>query len=73
MKGKVNMKRQVSFEVLDTKISSIQDDVKEIKEKLERDYVTRQEFEPIKKVVYGMVAIVLTSVVGALVALILRK
>lgn len=33
-------------------------------------FVTREEFSPIKKLVYGGVALVLTSVAGALLALI---
>jgi ABC-type phosphate transport system permease subunit len=44
-----------------------------IKENLERDYVTQDQFEPIKKVVYGLVSIILVSVVMALIALVVIK
>ncbi len=54
------------------KLDYIQRDIKEIKERLEDEYVTRQEFQPIKNIVYGMVGIILMSVIGALLALILR-
>ena len=36
-------------------------------------FVTRAEFEPIKRIVYGVVALVLASVFGALLALVVRK
>jgi hypothetical protein len=35
--------------------------------------VTQPEFKPVKAIVYGLVAIVLTSVFGALVALVVQK
>jgi len=64
---------KIDIAVINTNIIDIKDDVKEIKEKLEQDYVTVSEFDPIKKVVYGLIALILTSVVGALVALVIRK
>lgn len=54
-------------------IEYIKKTVEEIKRKQEQDYVTREEFEPIKRIVYGMVAIVLTSVFGGLVALVVNS
>lgn len=35
--------------------------------------VTQPEFKPVKAVVYGLVAIVLTGVFGALIALVVQK
>lgn len=35
--------------------------------------VTQPEFKPVKAIVYGLVAIVLTGVFGALVALVVQK
>jgi len=54
------------------KLDWIQKDISDIKEKLEKDYVTRQEFNPVKNVVYGMVATLLLAVLGAIVTLVLR-
>lgn len=54
-------------------IEYIKKTVEEIKRKQEQDYVSREEFEPIKRIVYGMVAIVLTSVFGGLVALVVNS
>ncbi len=54
-------------------IKYIKDEVDDIKKKMEADYVTRQEFEPIKRFVYGLVTIVLVGVIGAILALIIKK
>ena len=61
----------------ETKLAVIQTDLTYIKEKLNTvdlkvstNYVSKEEFEPIKKIVYGMVGLILVAVVGALVALV---
>jgi len=41
-----------------------------IDNKLEGQYITRVEFEPIQRLVYGMVGLILVSVIGALVSLV---
>lgn len=37
----------------------------------EKNYVTKNEFEPVKKMVFGVAALVLTAVVGAVVGLVI--
>ena len=59
--------------VILNKVEYIENEVKEIKDKLESNYVTMSEFKPIKAIVYGMVAIVLTTVFGALIMLVVKK
>lgn len=61
----------------ETKLAVIQTDLTYIKEKLNAvdnkvssHYVSKEEFEPIKKIVYGLVGLILVAVVGALVALV---
>lgn len=44
----------------------------ELLEKMDRDMVTRAEFTPVQKIVYGMVGLILTSVALALLALIVQ-
>ena len=74
------MKRTIStdntttqnIDVIATKIDYIQRDVADIKEKLDGGYVTIDQFEPVKKIVYGMVSVILLAVIGAVVALVLR-
>ena len=61
----------------DIKLAVIQNDLTYIKEKMNmidtkvsNNYVSKEEFEPIKKIVYGVVGLILVAVVGALVALV---
>ena len=58
---------------LDERTRAIQETVAGIERKLNSDYVSRQEFEPIKKIVYGTVGLILVAVVGALVALVVNR
>lgn len=48
-------------------------EVDKIQVQLEKDYVTQDQLEPIKKIVYGLVGTMLIAVVTALMAIILRK
>lgn len=57
---------------LTVKLDYIQRDINEIKQKLDDSYVTQDQFDPIKRVVYGLVSLVLVSVVGAIMVFILR-
>lgn len=54
-------------------IEFIKTEVVEIKEKLEKNYVTEDEFDPIRKIVYGLVGLILVAVVGALVTLVIKQ
>ena len=62
-----------NIDVIATKIDYIQRDVSDIKSKLESEYVTQDQFEPVKRIVYGMVSVILLAVIGAVVALVIRK
>ena len=53
----------------ETKLALLQNDVTYIKEKLNA-VVSREEFDPVRKIVYGVVTLILIGVVGALVALV---
>jgi hypothetical protein len=67
------MTENSDIHVIETKLDYIQTDIKEIKKRLNENYVTNAEFEPVKKIVYGLVTIVLTSVSIALIALIITN
>lgn len=54
------------------KLSLIEAEQKHIDEKIDT-LVSRLEFTPVKMLVYGMTSITLSSVVGALVLLVLNK
>lgn len=65
-----NIKTDIA--VIKNQVIDIKLDVKDVRDKLEADYVVRQEFEPVKRFVYALVSLVLLTVVGALLALILK-
>lgn len=54
-------------------IAYIREDVKAIKNALNQNYVTKDQFDPVKKVVYGLVSLILIAVIGAIMTLVLRK
>jgi hypothetical protein len=68
-----NNDERITLATLKTDLEYIKRDISEIKSTLKSDYVTRDEFSPIKSIVYGLVGIVLTAVVGALVALVVKQ
>ena len=58
---------------ISAKLDTAQRDVIEMKAMMRQDFVSRHEFDPIKKVVYGMVGLILTAVLTALVGLVVMK
>lgn len=53
------------------KTNEIKKDLSIFKKQLEQDYVRREEFEPVKKIAYGLVGAVLIAVIGSLTKLVL--
>lgn len=68
-----NSHDQTDIAVIKSQLADIKDDVRDIKDKLERDYITRQEFDPYKRIIQGLVALILTAVIGAVMTLIIKK
>lgn len=73
-------KPQITNDGLEVKIAVIQNDVDylknrvdEIAEKMDEKFVTQTEFDPIRKLVYGLVGLILTAVVGALIAMVVNR
>jgi hypothetical protein len=67
------MKKQFSdfdFGKLIEKVENIEKTVNEIKQRLDADYVTKEEFKPVKTLVYGFTGLILTAVIVALLALV---
>jgi hypothetical protein len=54
-------------------LAEIKTDIKDIKETLDARYITKEEFDPIKKIVYGLVGIMLTAIALAIVKLVVLK
>jgi len=64
---------KISLALIAKDIEYIKKDVSEIKTKIDSDYVTKEEFIPVQRVVFGLVALILTAVVGALVGLVVLR
>lgn len=62
-----------NIEVIANNIEYIQKDIFDIKTKLEKSYVTQDQFEPIKRIVYGLVTVIGVSVVAAVMKIIFIK
>lgn len=54
-------------------ISYMKRQLSDIKYQVGDHYVTKDEFEPVRKLVYGMVALVLITVMGLLLSLVVHK
>jgi len=52
-------------------LERMQQDLKELKHESREQYVTKTQFEPIQKLVYGMVGLVLVAVVTAILAIVI--
>lgn len=52
--------------------SDLHDMIDELRKEVRQTYVTIDRFTPIEKVVSGLVAIVLATVIGAIIALVVR-
>lgn len=53
-------------------MKDLKDGMDEVNKKLNDRYVSKEEFEPIKKVVYGLVGLILVAVVGAIISLVVK-
>lgn len=53
-------------------MSYVKDAVDRIDDKVSKGYVTKEEFEPIRRLVYYVASLVVLAVVGALLALIIK-
>jgi len=62
---------RVQLAVISNDLTYIKEKMNAIDTKVSNNYVTKEEFEPIKKIVYGVVSLILVAVVGALVALVI--
>jgi len=58
---------------IEENIKQMQKDIAEIKKQLENDYVHKHTFEPVQKIVYGVVGIIVMTVFTALVALVVNS
>lgn len=64
--------QKTDIAVFQNDLGYIKRQLQEIKELVSQNYVQKTEFEPVKKLVYGMVALTLTSVMSALLYLVIQ-
>lgn len=64
---------KVKLALIQQDLTYIKANVDDIKDKMENNYVTQEEFKPIKKFVDIIQGLIITGVVGALLALIIKK
>jgi hypothetical protein len=62
---------ETKLAVMDTKLDNVIDRLGTLDDKVSKHYVSKEEFDPIKKIVYGLVSLILIAVVGALLALVI--
>lgn len=53
-------------------IADIKDSIKGLVKKIDDTYVTKDEFSPVRAIVYGLVTLVLTTVLGAIVYMVIK-
>ena len=53
-------------------IDYLKEEVSQLRLSLKDNHVRREEFEPIKKIVYGVVSVLMMGVVGALLAIVIK-
>lgn len=68
-----NERISTQIAVIEERTRNIDNKITSISSKIENDYVVKQEFEPVKKLVYGLVSLILVAVVGALIGLVVYR
>jgi hypothetical protein len=63
---------ETQLAVIKNDLTYIKEKLNDVDQKVSTHYVSKEEFEPIKKIVYGLVSLILIAVVGALVALVVN-
>lgn len=67
------MRASENFDVgIGKDVEQIKKDITEIKLLITQNYVRREEFNPVQKIVYGLVSVILMAVLGAMIALVIK-
>jgi hypothetical protein len=67
------MKPEQVYNLINEMRKELKEDFEALEEKSEKIYVKVEAFDPVRKLVYGLVGIVLTSVMVALLGLVVLK
>lgn len=71
-KSKLSNSVETNIALLVNDMTYVKNEVADIKKILGDKYVTIEMFEPVRRIVYGLVGLVLSSVVAGVLALILK-
>ena len=63
----------VDIAVMASQVNDIKVAVRDIQNTLKSDYVKKEQFEPIQKIVYGLVGKILIAVIGGIMALLIQR
>lgn len=63
---------EVKLAVMQNDLNYIKEKLNTVDDKVSNHYVSKEEFEPIKKIVYGLVGLILVAVVGALLSVVVK-
>ena len=63
----------IDFALMAQDIANIKTKVNSIDETLKDDYVKKEEFNPVKNLVYGFVVLIVVAVIGAILALVVVR
>lgn len=63
---------EVTIEFIKQDISETKTMVRELSKRLDERFVTVDQFAPVKTVVYGLVALILSAVIGGLITLVIK-
>ena len=68
----MDTEQRINNALLKKDLEYIKLQVNQLREDIHSEYVRKSEFQPVQKLVYGLVSLILVSVVGALLALIIQ-
>lgn len=63
----------VDVAVILNKVNYIEEEIRILKDNIENKFVTKAEFDPVKRLVYGVTGLILTGVIVALISLVITK
>lgn len=64
---------ETKMEVALEQLVRVREDLKELNNKIDNNYITRIEFEPVRNIVYGLVSLLLTGVIGGLLMMVIKQ
>lgn len=70
---KILLTNTAKLDVLVNELKELKESIKELKTQIKTEYVTKEQYAPIQRIVYAVAGFLLTGVVGALLNVILIK